>query len=65
MHFIWVDSVTWTAGHAVRERALSTNITLTTMPFRFVYQTADIYALSHSLDSADIYIICSVPKCQF
>ena len=28
------------------------NLVLATMPFRFVYLTADIPALSHSLDSA-------------
>ena len=32
----------------------------TTMPFRFVYRTADISALSRSLDSAEIHISCSV-----
>ena len=35
------------------------------MPFRFVYRTADISALSRSLESADIYISCSVHKCEW
>ena len=30
--------------------------------FRFVYRPADNSALSHSLDSAEIYISCSVHK---
>ena len=33
---------------------------LWTMPFRLVYQTADISSLSPSFDSADIFISCSV-----
>ena len=35
------------------------------MPFRFVYLTADISALSRSLDSALIFISCSVQKCEW
>ena len=36
------------------------------MPFRLVYHTADISALSRSiLDSAEIYISCSVHKSEW
>ena len=38
--------------------------TLTTMLFRFVYRTADISALSRSLDSADICISSLVDECE-
>ena len=41
-----------------------TSICTCTQPFRFVYLTADVSALSHSLYSADIYISCSVHKCE-
>ena len=33
-------------------------------PFIFVYRTDDRIALSGSLDSAEIYISCSVNKCE-
>ena len=36
----------------------------TTMLIRFVYRTAKIAALSRSLDSKEIYISCSVHKCE-
>ena len=36
----------------------------TTMSFRFVCRTSDISALSRSLDSAKIYISCSVHICD-
>ena len=35
------------------------------MSFRFVYRTADISALSPSLDSLEMYISCSVHKCEW
>lgn len=35
-----------------------------TMPFRFMYLTADISAPSRSLDSVEIYTSCSVHKCE-
>ena len=35
------------------------------MPFRLVYRTADISALSRSLDGAEIYISCSVHKSEW
>ena len=37
------------------------------MTFRFMYRTVDISELSHSrsLDSADIYISCSVHTCEW
>ena len=37
-------------------------ITRNTMPFIFVYRTADIIALSRSFDSAEVYISCSIQK---
>ena len=36
-----------------------------TMPFIFLYRTTDIIALSRNLDSAEIYISCSVHKCEW
>ena len=36
-----------------------------TMPFRLVYRTADISALSRNLDSVEIYIRCLVHKCEW
>ena len=35
------------------------------MLLRFVYQTADITAISYSLDSTEIYIRCSVHKYEW
>ena len=35
-----------------------------TMPFRFVYQTADISALARSLDRPEVHMSCSVHKCE-
>ena len=35
------------------------------MPFRFVYRTADISALTCSLDSSEIYISWSLHKCEW
>ena len=37
----------------------------TTMPFIFVYRTADTSALSRSSDSAEICISCSIHKCEW
>ena len=36
-----------------------------TMRFRFVYRTADISALSRSWECAEIYISCSIHKCNW
>ena len=36
-----------------------------TMPFRSVYRKADIFALSCSFVSAEIYISCSVELCEW
>ena len=47
----------------VRKRPTFTKIRcLITMTFIFVYRIADIIALPRSLDSAEIYISCSVHK---
>ena len=41
------------------------NSYLTTIPYRFVYRKADISALSRSLYSAEMYVSCSVQKCEW
>ena len=38
---------------------------MTTRPLRFVYRSADISALSRSLNGAEIYISRSVHKCEW
>ena len=43
----------------------STSARRSTMPFRFVYRSTDISALSRSLDSAAVYISCRVHKCKW
>ena len=46
-------------------QGLKYEIISATLPFRFVYKTADIFALSRSLDSVDIYISCWVHNCEW